>query len=83
MPMYQSCSPMPYWNTPRNKMKTSNSIFSNSSNTTIVFKTPTVEFKDIVPNWFIQKFIDYMGKGLIRVTDYQGNELKVYYSSVV
>jgi hypothetical protein len=41
--------------------------------------TPTVEFKQCIPNWFIQKFLSYMAKGQIKVKDYQGNELKVYY----
>ena len=55
------------------------SIYFNSSDTIITTTTPKVEFKDRVPSWFINQFIKYMGKGLIRVTDYQGNELKVYY----
>ena len=41
--------------------------------------TPRIEFKHAIPNWFIEKFLRYMGKGLIRITDYQGNELKVTY----
>ena len=41
--------------------------------------TPRIEFKQGVSSWFIEKFLSYMGKGLIRITDYQGNELKVYY----
>jgi hypothetical protein len=47
----------------------------------ITTKTPRVEFKQTIPNWFIEKFISYMAKGQIRVYDYQGNELKVYYDS--
>ena len=49
------------------------------SDTIIVTKTPSVEFNDYVPRWFITQFIKYMGKGHIKVKDYQGNELKVYY----
>jgi hypothetical protein len=53
----------------------------DSSSNNIVTKTltPTVEFKQCIPNWFIQKFLSYMAKGQIKVKDYQGNELKVYY----
>jgi hypothetical protein len=54
-------------------------LYFNSGDTVIVTKTPTVEFNDCVPRWFIQQFIKYMGKGHIKVKDYQGNELKVYY----
>lgn len=54
-------------------------LYFNTGNTVIVTKTPTVEFNDYVPRWFIQQFIKYMGKGHIKVKDYQGNELKVYY----
>ena len=54
-------------------------LFFNSSDTIIVTKTPSVEFNDYVPRWFITQFIKYMGKGHIKVKDYQGNELKVYY----
>ena len=51
-------------------------LFFNSSDTIIVTKTPSVEFNDYVPRWFIQQFIKYMGKGHIKVKDYQGNELR-------
>jgi hypothetical protein len=57
------------------------SIYFNSCDTTIICKTPKVEFNQKVPNWFIQQFIKYMSKNLIRIIDYQGNELKVYYES--
>jgi hypothetical protein len=57
------------------------SIYFNSSESVIVTTTPKVEFNQKVPNWFINQFIKYMSKGLIRVTDYQGNELKVYYDA--
>ena len=52
-----------------------------SESTVIKTKTPRVEFKQDIPNWFIMKFLQYMGRGKIRVVDYQGNELKVYYES--
>ena len=47
----------------------------------LIIQTPRVEFKQTIPNWFIEKFISYMAKGQIRVIDYQGNELKVYYDT--
>jgi hypothetical protein len=56
-------------------------ITYNNTDVTIVTKTPTVEFKQCVPTHFINEFIRRMGKGQIRVTDYQGNELKVYYET--
>ena len=59
--------------------KDMNNLFFNSSDTVIVTKTPSVEFNDYVPRWFIMQFIKYMAKGHIKVKDYQGNELKVYY----
>jgi hypothetical protein len=57
------------------------SEYFNFCDTTIICKTPKVEFNQKVPNWFIQQFIKYMSKNLIRVIDYQGNELKVYYDA--
>jgi hypothetical protein len=59
------------------------SLFNYTSNdsTIIQTKTPTVEFNQRIPANFIDQFIRYMGKGLIRVKDYQGNEIKVYYES--
>ena len=59
--------------------KDMNNLFFNSSDTIIVTKTPSVEFNDYVPRWFITQFINYMSKGHIKVKDYQGNEIKVYY----
>ena len=59
--------------------KDMNNLFFNSSDTVIVTKTPSVEFNDYVPRWFITQFINYMSKGHIKVKDYQGNEIKVYY----
>jgi hypothetical protein len=50
------------------------------THTVIKTKTPRVEFNGI-PNWFIMQFLNYMSKGKIRVIDYQGNELEVYYES--
>ena len=59
--------------------KDMNNLFFNSSDTVIVTKTPSVEFNNYVPRWFITQFIKYMSKGHIKVKDYQGNEIKVYY----
>jgi hypothetical protein len=53
----------------------------NSESTIVKNKAPRVEFNGSIPNWFIMEFIKYMGKGKIRVVDYQGNELKVRYES--
>jgi hypothetical protein len=57
-------------------------ITYNKTDITIVNKTPTVEFNQRVPRHFINEFLVRMGKGQIRVVDYQGNELKVYYGTV-
>lgn len=56
-------------------------MITYNNTVTIVNKTPTVEFKQTVPRHFINEFLVRMGKGQIRVVDYQGNELKVYYVS--
>jgi len=56
-------------------------ITYNSESTIVKNKAPRVEFNGSLPNWFIMEFIKYMGKGKIRVIDYQGNELKVNYES--
>ena len=50
-----------------------------SESTVIKTKSPRVEFNGSIPNSFIMQFLQYMGRGKIRVVDYQGNELKVYY----
>jgi len=54
-------------------------ITYSNKGTIAISTTPRIEFKHAIPSWFIEKFLRYMGKGLIRITDYQGNELKVYY----
>jgi hypothetical protein len=56
-------------------------ITYSDKGTIAISTTPRIEFKQGVSSWFIEKFLRYMGKGLIRITDYQGNELKVYYDS--
>jgi hypothetical protein len=56
-------------------------ITYSNEGTIQISTTPRVEFKQDIPNWFIEKFLNYMGRGKIRVIDYQGNELKVYYDS--
>jgi hypothetical protein len=55
--------------------------FTTSSDHVITTTTPRVEFKQQVPTHFINEFLRRMAKGQIRITDYQGNELKVYYDS--
>jgi hypothetical protein len=54
-------------------------ITYSNKGTIQISTTPRIEFKHAIPSWFIEKFLSYMGRGLIRITDYQGNELKVYY----
>ena len=56
-------------------------ITYNTTSLAIVTKTPSVEFNDKVPMYFIQEFILRMSKGQIKVKDYQGNEIKVHYES--
>jgi hypothetical protein len=56
-------------------------ITYDTTSTIIVTKTPSVEFNDKVPMYFIQEFILRMSKGQIKVKDYQGNEIKVQYES--
>lgn len=51
----------------------------DNSNTMIITTTPTVLFNNSVPEWFIREFLSRMAKGQIRIRDYQGNELRVYY----
>jgi hypothetical protein len=55
--------------------------YTSSSDHAIAITTPRVEFKQQVPTHFINEFLRRMAKGQIRITDYQGNELKVYYDS--
>jgi hypothetical protein len=45
----------------------------------VISTTPRVEFDDRVPTWFINEFLSRMAKNQIKIKDYQGNELKVYY----
>ena len=54
-------------------------ITYSNKGTIAISTTPRIEFKHDIPSWFIEKFLRYMGKGLIKITDYQGNELKVTY----
>lgn len=56
-----------------------NFTFDSSKQAILTTTTPRIEFTDRVPSHFIEQFLRYMGKGNIRITDYQGNELKVYY----
>jgi hypothetical protein len=55
--------------------------YSENKSPILVTTTPRVEFDSNVPVSFINSFLRYMGKGYIKVKDYQGNELKVYYES--
>jgi len=54
-------------------------ITYSESSPIVITTTPRVEFTNNVPTWFIDKFLNYMAKNYIKVRDYQGNELKVYY----
>ena len=55
--------------------------YSENKSPILVTTTPRVQFNHNVPASFINTFLRYMGKNQIRVIDYQGNELKVYYDS--
>jgi len=55
-------------------------LFTDNS-TIIVTTTPRIEFNNQVPSWFITEFVKRMAKNQIKITDYQGNELRVYYES--
>lgn len=54
-------------------------MITYDSSNTVTTKTPRVEFNYSVPTWFINEFLSRMAKGQIKVKDYQGNELEVYY----
>jgi len=55
-------------------------VYDNDGKNIVISTTPRVEFDDNVPTWFINEFLRRMGKNQIKITDYQGNELKVYYN---
>jgi len=54
-------------------------ITYSNTGTIQISTTPRIEFNHSVPSWFIEKFLRRMAKNQIKVKDYQGNELKVYY----
>jgi len=53
--------------------------YDNDGKNIIISTTPRVEFDQNVPTSFINEFLRRMGKNQIKIKDYQGNELKVYY----
>jgi hypothetical protein len=55
-------------------------IHDNNGKNIIISTTPRIEFDNRVPTSFINEFLRRMGKNQIKITDYQGNELKVYYA---
>jgi hypothetical protein len=55
--------------------------YNKGNSAVITTTTPRVSFDQRVPTHFINEFLTCMGKGQIRITDYQGNELKVYYEA--
>jgi hypothetical protein len=55
-------------------------IHDNDGKNIIISTTPRIEFDNRVPITFINEFLRRMGKNQIKITDYQGNELKVYYN---
>ena len=55
--------------------------FDTDTKNMIVTTTPRVEFDQNVPISFINEFLRRMSKNQIKIKDYQGNELKVYYDS--
>lgn len=52
---------------------------NSDSSALLLTTTPRVQFDHRVPQSFITEFVARMSRGQIRVTDYQGNELKIYY----
>jgi hypothetical protein len=54
-------------------------VYDNDGKNIIISTTPRIEFDDRVPTWFIDEFLRRMAKNQIKIKDYQGNELKVYY----
>ena len=54
-------------------------VYDNDGKNIVISTTPRIEFDDRVPTWFINEFLRRMAKNQIKIKDYQGNELKVYY----
>ena len=54
-------------------------IFTDNNSPIITTTTPRIEFDNRVPISFINEFLRRMGKNQIKITDYQGNELRVFY----
>ena len=54
-------------------------VYDNDGKNIVISTTPRIEFDDRVPTWFIDEFLRRMAKNQIKIKDYQGNELKVYY----
>jgi hypothetical protein len=54
-------------------------VYDNDGKNIVISTTPRIEFDDNVPTWFIDEFLRRMAKNQIKIKDYQGNELKVYY----
>jgi hypothetical protein len=57
--------------------------YDKGNSAVITTTTPRISFDGRVPNHFINEFLVRMSKGQIRITDYQGNELKVYYDASI
>lgn len=55
-------------------------VYDNDGKNIVISTTPRIEFDDRVPTWFIDEFLRRMAKNQIKIKDYQGNELKVYYA---
>ena len=54
-------------------------VYDNDGKNIVISTTPRIEFDDRVPTWFIDEFLRRMANNQIKIKDYQGNELKVYY----
>ena len=64
-------------------MNNTTELFYYDSQTQVVVKTlsPTIEINYQVPASFTKQLLMYMGKGLVKVYDKDGNRLEVCYDA--
>jgi len=64
-------------------MNNTTELFYYDSQTQVVVKTlsPTIEINYQVPASFTKQLLIYMGKGLVKVYDKDGNRLEVCYDA--
>jgi len=60
-------------------MNTEQLMYTSGMQAVVKTLSPTVEISYQVPAWFTNELLRYMGKGLIKVYDKDGNKLEVYY----